>query len=39
MTAVAFTPDEVRKMQEVWDENQPDGLQKKFFNIIAKELA
>lgn len=26
-------------MQKVWTEDTPEGLQKKFFNIVAKELA
>lgn len=39
VSAVAFTTEEYRKMQKVLDENTPDGLQKKFFNVVAKELA
>lgn len=39
VSAVAFTAEEYRKMQKVWDENTPEGLQKKFFNVVAKELA
>lgn len=39
ISAVAFTSDENMKMQKIWDENTPEGLQKKFFIIASKELA
>lgn len=39
VSAAAFTMEEHNKMQKVWDENTPEGLQKKFYIIASKELA
>lgn len=39
LSAVAFTSNESTCMQTFWDEDNPYGLQKKFFNIVATELA
>uniref|UniRef100_T1IRV1 DUF3504 domain-containing protein n=1 Tax=Strigamia maritima TaxID=126957 RepID=T1IRV1_STRMM len=35
----SFTAEERQKIIHIWDENTPNGLQKKFFNIAATELA
>lgn len=39
MSSVAITSDEYRNMCLQWDEDTPEGLQKKFFHIAAIELA
>jgi hypothetical protein len=38
-SSVAFTPLEHNQLQKYWCENTPEGLQKKFYFIAAKELA
>lgn len=38
-SATALTKEEIIKMMNLWDENTPNGLQKKFFHIAAFELA
>lgn len=35
----ALSADELRKIFELWDENTPEGLQKKFFHVAGHELA
>ena len=35
----ALSADELRKIIKLWDENTPEGLQKKFFFVAAHELA
>ena len=39
VSASALTSDEYKKIIEMWDENTPDGLQRKFFHIVSHELA
>uniref|UniRef100_A0A6P7F496 Uncharacterized protein LOC114326168 n=1 Tax=Diabrotica virgifera virgifera TaxID=50390 RepID=A0A6P7F496_DIAVI len=39
MSSVAMTSDEYKNMCLQWDEDTPEGLQKKFFHIAAVELA
>jgi hypothetical protein len=38
-SSVALNKEEYSKMINVWDENCPSGLQIKFFQIVARELA
>ena len=39
ISSSAFTLDEHKKKTKFWDENTPEGLQKKFYVIASKELA
>lgn len=38
-SAAALTNDEYTKIIQIWNENEPVGLQRKFFHIISRELA
>jgi len=38
-SALPFSVNEKIRMQELYDENTPDGLQKKFYFVISIELA
>ena len=39
VSASALTSDEYKKIIEMWDENTPDGLHRKFFHIVSHKLA
>lgn len=39
LSSAALTNEEISKMVEIWDENTPTGLQRKFFLIAGYELA
>lgn len=38
-SSTAFSHDEFLKILKLYDENTPDGLQKKFFHVLSYELA
>lgn len=38
-SAVAFNHKQYLQMVQIWDENTPEGLQKRFFHIVSYELA
>ncbi|KAJ8912784.1 hypothetical protein NQ315_002541 [Exocentrus adspersus] len=38
-SAVALTNEEYKTIIEMWDDNEPVGLQRKFFHVISRELA
>ncbi len=38
-SSVSLSKSEIEQIINSWDENTPDGLQKKFFHIVAVELA
>lgn len=39
VSAVALTNEEYKTIIEMWDDNEPVGLQRKFFHVISRELA
>jgi hypothetical protein len=38
-SSASLTTEELSKMIEIWDENTPNGLQRKLFHIVGYELA